>query len=352
MIGNLQGRAHRVNEREEELDELKELMKNPANKDKYNKRLGTAEPVFGTLKSARGFDSFFVRGLSKVKQHWSMLCTAFNLRRLYKFELVEIRADSAVVQIELYNTRHIEVCAYNPTRLQINARHTRSAEQRANATDCVVSLFHQTRLKIDHSFSLLLISHAYSVSQSLPLLLFIELSFILSNEIKINNKIKQNIGGSMENRQEQQNRQDRQDQQNPKDKQDIQDKKDQQNQQDRQNQQNRQKLNSDQSSLHVKIKLKEFIIPPINDALIIGKNAPIGSEAMRRALTLLHGAPFDMIKVEDDIVSEILVRNTILKKIQQDNFINLIYKKVKPFMSIDEVIHLDIDVEMFFEEMV
>lgn len=66
-----------------ELDELRELMKNPAHKDKYHKRLGTAEPVFGTLKSARGFDSFFVRGLAKVKQRWSMLCTAFNLRRLY-----------------------------------------------------------------------------------------------------------------------------------------------------------------------------------------------------------------------------------------------------------------------------
>jgi hypothetical protein len=156
----------------------------------------------------------------------------------------------------------------------------------------------------------------------------------------------------MENRQDQQNREDRQDQQSPKDRQDQQDQKDNQNQQDRLNQQDRQNIHSEQSSLHVKIKLREFIIPPINDALIIGKNAPIGSEAMRRALSLLHGAPFDMIKVEDDIVSEILVRNTILKKIQQDNFVKLIIKKVKPFMSIDEVIHLDILVEMFFEDVV
>jgi Sec-independent protein translocase protein TatA len=184
------------------------------------------------------------------------------------------------------------------------------------------------------------------------LLLFIELSFIILNEKKINNTIMQINGGSMENRQEQQNRQDRQNQQHPKDQQDQQDQQDKQSQQDRQEQQEQQNISSDQSSLRVKVKLREFIIPPINDALIIGKNAPIGSEAMRRALSLLHGAPFDMIKVEDDIISEILVRNTILKKIQQDNFVNLILKKVKPFMSIDEVIHLDIYVEMFFEEVV
>jgi transposase len=66
-----------------ELDELGKLMKEPANKDKYHKRLGIAEPVFGTIKSARSFDSFLVRGLAKVRQHWSMLCTSFNLRRLY-----------------------------------------------------------------------------------------------------------------------------------------------------------------------------------------------------------------------------------------------------------------------------
>ena len=66
-----------------ELNELKERMTRPDLRDVYNKRMGTAEPVFGTIKSARSFDTFLVRGLKKVKQHWSMICTAFNLRRLY-----------------------------------------------------------------------------------------------------------------------------------------------------------------------------------------------------------------------------------------------------------------------------
>jgi hypothetical protein len=112
----------------------------------------------------------------------------------------------------------------------------------------------------------------------------------------------------------------------------------------------KQEINSDQSSVVIKMKMREFNIPPINDALVVGKNAPIGTEALRRALSLLHGAPFEMIKIEDPIISEILIRNTILKKIQQDSLLKLIEKRVKPFMSVDEVIHLDINVELFFEE--
>lgn len=40
------------------------------------------EPIFGTLKSARGFIRFQLRGLRGVNLEWTLLCTAFNLRRL------------------------------------------------------------------------------------------------------------------------------------------------------------------------------------------------------------------------------------------------------------------------------
>jgi transposase len=43
----------------------------------------TVEPIFGTLKSARGFGRFHLRGLGAVNLEWILLCTAFNLRRLH-----------------------------------------------------------------------------------------------------------------------------------------------------------------------------------------------------------------------------------------------------------------------------
>lgn len=108
---------------------------------------------------------------------------------------------------------------------------------------------------------------------------------------------------------------------------------------------------SDQDQLAVKMKLRVFMVPPINDALVIGKNAPIGSEAWRRALALLLVLPFVSIKIDDDeVIEEILVQKRILKKIPQEKLVGMIFSKVKPFMSPEEVIHLDIHAELLVEE--
>jgi len=67
-----------------ELNHLREKMDIPFNKDIYNKRLGTVEPVFGTICEHRGFKKFLVRGIEKVQTQWNMVCSSFNLRRLFK----------------------------------------------------------------------------------------------------------------------------------------------------------------------------------------------------------------------------------------------------------------------------
>ncbi|MCI0443943.1 IS1182 family transposase [bacterium] len=45
-------------------------------------RASTIEHVFGFIKDALSFRRFFHRGLDKVRLVWSILCTAYNLRRL------------------------------------------------------------------------------------------------------------------------------------------------------------------------------------------------------------------------------------------------------------------------------
>jgi hypothetical protein len=107
---------------------------------------------------------------------------------------------------------------------------------------------------------------------------------------------------------------------------------------------------TEQSMLIVKMKAREFAIPPVTDALVIGVDAPIGSEALRRSITLLNGAPFDSIKFEDDTIDEMLVRSAILKKISRESLIAIVMKRIKPFMSLEEVIHLDIGIELSIEE--
>jgi hypothetical protein len=48
----------------------------------YKLRKQTVEPVFGQIKSARGFRQFLRRGLTAVQSEWSLACTAHNLLKL------------------------------------------------------------------------------------------------------------------------------------------------------------------------------------------------------------------------------------------------------------------------------
>ena len=103
-------------------------------------------------------------------------------------------------------------------------------------------------------------------------------------------------------------------------------------------------------TLNVRLRLREFVIPPITDALVLGKDAPIGTEAIRRALSLLQVAPFEHIPVNDDVIQDILVRKNVLRKISMERLIELVLTKVKPYMGTDEVTHLDLYPELTLED--
>jgi len=52
-------------------------------KDRYGLRKQTVEPVFGIIKEPLGFRRFLLRGLEKVNIEWTLVTTAYNLKRLF-----------------------------------------------------------------------------------------------------------------------------------------------------------------------------------------------------------------------------------------------------------------------------
>jgi len=53
-----------------------------SHRSRYRLRKQVVEPVFGTIKQARGFRQYLLRGIEKVAGEWSLICTAHNLRKL------------------------------------------------------------------------------------------------------------------------------------------------------------------------------------------------------------------------------------------------------------------------------
>ena len=79
-----QGRTITIPYFEKEILAQKEKQKLPANMGKIKKRKAIVEPVFGIIKRNMGFRRWTVRGLDNVRAQWALVCTVFNLKKLYK----------------------------------------------------------------------------------------------------------------------------------------------------------------------------------------------------------------------------------------------------------------------------
>lgn len=52
----------------------------------YGARKSTVEPVIGIIKEVLGFRQFSLRGLTAVAGEWTLVCLAFNLKRLHRLQ--------------------------------------------------------------------------------------------------------------------------------------------------------------------------------------------------------------------------------------------------------------------------
>ncbi len=53
----------------------------------YRLRKSTVEPIIGIIKEVLGFRQFSLRGLPSVQGEWSLVCTAYNLKRMHILSL-------------------------------------------------------------------------------------------------------------------------------------------------------------------------------------------------------------------------------------------------------------------------
>jgi len=78
------GRSIEIEPHYEVLQRQIDKQKEPYKKELLAKRKQIVEPVFGIIKHCMGIRRFTVRGLEKVKTQFSLICTTYNLHKLYK----------------------------------------------------------------------------------------------------------------------------------------------------------------------------------------------------------------------------------------------------------------------------
>lgn len=109
--------------------------------------------------------------------------------------------------------------------------------------------------------------------------------------------------------------------------------------------------NSDRTEQYVRVRVKALEIPPVKDGIVIGRSAPIGAEAMLRTLKLMSTDRFVHLSLPgDDVVSDFIVREAILKKLKQERLRDFILSRIKPLMTETELLMLDAEVEVVVED--
>ncbi len=69
------------------LEKMRYRLGTHAGRALYAKRKCTVEPVFGQIKRAMGFREFMLRGFKKTSGEWTLVATAYNLRRMNQLRM-------------------------------------------------------------------------------------------------------------------------------------------------------------------------------------------------------------------------------------------------------------------------
>ena len=99
-----------------------------------------------------------------------------------------------------------------------------------------------------------------------------------------------------------------------------------------------------------RVRLKALEIPPIKDGIVIGRDAAMGGDAMLRTLKLMTNERFERIPVKDSVIQDIIVRTAVLRKLGHERMLQFVLQRVKPVMSENELLMLDIEVELVLED--
>jgi hypothetical protein len=100
----------------------------------------------------------------------------------------------------------------------------------------------------------------------------------------------------------------------------------------------------------LRARVTEFRIPPVHDVLIVGREAPVGCEAMRRALALISHEPYEVLEPEDEVIGGILVRAILLRRLPPEKLRTFLLQHAKPVMQPRDVLHMNLEVEVHIED--
>ena len=98
--------------------------------------------------------------------------------------------------------------------------------------------------------------------------------------------------------------------------------------------------------INVELRLTQYYLPPLENALIIGRRAAIGANSVSRAFEELSPGTFRLIPVEHHVAEAVLVRVSDLRKLPEAELIHLLLSQADQVMDETDTLHIKLHFEI------
>jgi hypothetical protein len=98
--------------------------------------------------------------------------------------------------------------------------------------------------------------------------------------------------------------------------------------------------------INLELRLTQYYLPPLDNALIIGRRAAIGANSVSRAFEELSPGTFRLIPVEHQVAEAVLVRASDLRKLPEAELIRLLLSQADQIMDETDTLHVKLHFEI------
>jgi hypothetical protein len=102
-------------------------------------------------------------------------------------------------------------------------------------------------------------------------------------------------------------------------------------------------------NLFVTLSFEKTFLPPFEDVLVIGRNNPAGMNGISQSIDFLVPDGFDRFPVEDENVVAVIINKNILLRASAATVLNILKKRVFPFVGKNEIIKVDFAMKVVYE---
>ncbi|HID11083.1 MAG TPA: hypothetical protein EYP17_07260 [Candidatus Latescibacteria bacterium] len=99
-------------------------------------------------------------------------------------------------------------------------------------------------------------------------------------------------------------------------------------------------------TIRLQATFSQFSLPPVRDALIVGKRAPIGPKALFKSLEVLVKGQFELIPVDHPVVEAVIVRKSDLRKFPTERFIPILLEEAGSIMDESDCLRVEVDISV------